>query len=92
MKYDVTYACGHKGTEEVFGTNVNGERDKRIAWIEENRTCYDCYQKEQNKDSKEVKMLYSEYKKNYPDCKTKNGTYDKKEKTIIVYVPEEREE
>lgn len=91
-KYDVTYACGHEGTEDITGTNVNGEREKKVKWIEENRVCYDCYIKEQMKDYEEVEMHYGEYKENYSHCKTKKGSYDKSDKTIIVYVPKAKEQ
>jgi len=32
-----------------------------------------------------VRMLYSEYKNNYASCKTVNGSYDAKTKTIEVH-------
>lgn len=35
----------------------------------------------------ETEMKYSEYKANYSGCKTKKDSYDKENKTIIVYVP-----
>lgn len=91
-KYDVTYACGHEGVEDITGTNVNGEREKQVKWIEENRVCYDCYMAEQMADYDEVEMHYGEYKENYSDCKTKKGSYDKSDKTIIVYVPKAKEQ
>lgn len=37
-----------------------------------------------------VRMQYSAYKKHYADCKTEYGTYDSRNKTIIVLVPEGR--
>ena len=91
-KYDVTYACGHEGVEDITGTNVNGEREKKVKWIEENRVCYDCYIAEQMADYDEVEMHYGEYKENYPNCKTKKGSYNKSDKTIIVYVPKTKQE
>ena len=36
-------------------------------------------------------MSYREYKENYADRKTKSGSYDKEEKTIVVYVPKKEE-
>ena len=49
---------------------------------------------ENAENCEEVVMSYREYKENYADCKTKAGSYDKTEKTIVVYVPkkEEKEE
>ena len=32
-------------------------------------------------------MLYREYKEKYCDCRTKENSYNKETKTIIVYVP-----
>ena len=46
---------------------------------------------EKAKNSEEVEMKYSEYKENYADCKTKSGSYDKEEKTIVVYIPKQDE-
>ena len=84
MKVWIKRACGHEEQIEVFGKV--SEREYRIK-SEEKKTCRDCYQAEQNKDCDEVEMTYAEYKNNYADCKTKYGSYDKKNKTIIVYVP-----
>lgn len=39
---------------------------------------------------KEVKMLYSKYKKTYSQYQTVKGTYDTKDKTIIVLLPENK--
>ena len=33
-------------------------------------------------------MLYREYKEKYARCKTKAGSWNPVEKTIVVYVPE----
>ena len=32
-------------------------------------------------------MFYGDYKRNYPECKTKANSYNRETKTIIVYVP-----
>ncbi len=42
MKYEITRTCGHIETIEVFGTNVHGERDRKVAY-EESRCCRECY-------------------------------------------------
>lgn len=34
-------------------------------------------------------MSYKDYKTDYPNCKTKAGSYDGEKKTIVVFVPEE---
>lgn len=36
----------------------------------------------------ETEMKYSEYKTNYSGCRTKKDSYDKTNKTIVVYVPQ----
>lgn len=50
-KYDVTYSCGHTGTIELYGPGA--ERERKIAWIERNQTCSDCYRgaKQANPDA-----------------------------------------
>lgn len=35
-------------------------------------------------------MRYSEYKEQYGDCNIKEGSYDGKNKTVVVYVPVDR--
>ena len=88
MKYDVTYKqCGHTAIVELFGKSE--ERRRRIAWMEENFLCPDCYEEMQKKMLKEcepVRMRYYDYKKDYSNCKTVPGSYDRIHKTIIVYV------
>lgn len=84
MKVWVKRSCGHEEQIEVFGKV--SDREYKIK-CEEKKTCRECYQAEQYKDCDEVEMTYSEYKRNYADCKTKSGSYDKKNKTIIVYIP-----
>lgn len=94
MKYDVKFSCGHTHTVELFGKAE--DREKKIAFYEEYYVCPECYKKQKEEENKigcmEVEMSYREYKENYSECKTKADSYDKKEKTIIVYVPEETEE
>ncbi|MEG2086118.1 MAG: hypothetical protein RR054_04410 [Clostridia bacterium] len=46
MKYNITYACGHTSTVEIFGTNAHGERDNQKEWYK-TRLCPDCYKIEQ---------------------------------------------
>lgn len=84
MKVWIKRACGHEEQVEVFGKV--SEREYKIK-REEKKTCRECYLADQNKDCDEVEMTYAEYKNSYADCKTKSGSYDKKNKTIIVYVP-----
>lgn len=40
-KYEITRSCGHPETVEVFGTNVHGERDRKLAWLA-SKPCAEC--------------------------------------------------
>lgn len=88
MKYDVTHACGHNNTVELYGPNK--ERERKIKWME-NTVCSACYRAEQEEDAAKtcdaVEMPYRQYKQDYADCRAKTGSYNKDSKTIIVYVP-----
>lgn len=80
-QYTVTRACGHEEVVNLYGPNA--QREAKIKWLE-STVCANCYNAE---GCDEVEMLYREYKENYADCKTKQGSYDRENKTIIVYVP-----
>lgn len=89
MKYDITYSCGHTGTVELFGPGK--DRERKLWWYSNKCDCPTCY--EAQKAAKmaadnyvEREMHYGDYKRNYSDCKTKNGSYNPKTKTIIVYI------
>jgi hypothetical protein len=84
-KYNVTFSCGHTETKELFGSER--ERRAKIEYWEKSGKCTECYEKEKYADCDEIKMSYAEYKRNYANCKTKAGSYDNKNKTIVVYVP-----
>lgn len=90
MKYDVKFACGHTDTVELFGKAA--DRERKIAFYEKNCLCPDCYKDMKEEEKKmnciEVEMSYKEYKESYPECTTKVGSYDAKDKTIVVYIPE----
>lgn len=93
MKYDVTFSCGHTETVEIYGKTE--DREKKIAYYGKSGICRKCYEKMMNEKNsencEEVRMSYREYKENYADRKTKSGSYDKEEKTIVVYVPKKEE-
>ena len=55
-KYDVTYSCGHTGTVDLFGKNT--ERERKIAWMERECLCPDCYKAAKRKEEKERGLLY----------------------------------
>lgn len=48
-KYDVTYACGHTETVELFGKT--SERERKIEWMEGNCLCPTCYKEKQQKEA-----------------------------------------
>lgn len=41
---------------------------------------------------KEIRMTYKEYKENYCHCYTKPNSYDKNDKTIVVFAPKNTED
>lgn len=85
MKYQITASCGHTVTVDIYGTA--SERERKAAWYAKNYICDECRDAENAKGCEEVAMSYAEYKTSYSDCKTKKDSYDKKTKTIVVYVP-----
>lgn len=88
--YEVLCSCGHKATIQLNGPEVS--RYHKIKWYETQGLCPDCFNKAYpyiaQGNYKEVRMHYAKYKADYPDCKTKQGTYDTADKTVIVYVPD----
>lgn len=93
-KYDVTFSCGHTEEKQIYGKAE--ERKRKIKYFQKSCVCSECYKKqmeeENAKDCEEVEMSYREYKENYSECKTKRDSYNKEEKTIVVYVPKKKEE
>lgn len=91
MKYDVTFSCGHTQTVQLFGKSA--DRTRKIDFFEKRGVCSNCFKEqkeiENSIDCKEVEMSYKDYKTDYPNCKTKAGSYDGEKKTIVVFVPEE---
>ena len=89
MKYTVKFSCGHEEEMQIYGKAK--AKEKKIKYLSESGICSKCYKEMMNEKNsencEEVRMSYREYKENYADCKTKSGSYDKEEKTIIVYVP-----
>ncbi len=88
-KYEVKFSCGHTHTVELFGKM--SERERKIKYLEEHGICPECREREKAVDCEEVEMHYSIYKKDYSDCKTKSGSYNAKTKTIVVYVPKNKD-
>lgn len=88
-KYDVNFSCGHTERKELFGPTW--KREKQIKYWEQYGVCTDCWHEQKNIENsigcKEIEMHYGEYKRNYPNCKTKQGSYNGTTKTIVVYVP-----
>lgn len=86
MKTTVERTCGHSETVEVFGSR---EQRERKIWAYEQHECTECKLKKETANCEAIEMHYSEYKENYASCKT--GEYNKKTKTIIVYVQKKEE-
>ena len=42
-KYNITFSCGHTATISLFGKE--SDRQRKIAWYEENGICPECYKK-----------------------------------------------
>ena len=93
-KYDVKFACGHTQTMELFG--VVNDRYAMIEWYEKNGLCAECYADMKKQDLLAkcdlVEMPYSTYKNEYANCKSERGSYRADKKTIMVYVPKNKEE
>jgi hypothetical protein len=53
MKYDITFACGHEGTIELFGTNAN--REYWLSVYEKERICPECYKHKQVEEVNQFK-------------------------------------
>lgn len=51
MHYDITYCCGHKGQVSLYGKHV--DRERKIAWMEANKLCPDCWKIECEKRNRE---------------------------------------
>ena len=93
MKYSVIFSCGHAEEVQIYGKAE--ERERKIKYFGKSGLCPECYKKKMNEEKsencEEVRMSSREYKENYADCKTKSGSYDKEEKTIVVYIPKQEE-
>lgn len=82
--------CGETFTK-VKICNSRREANEWERWAESNCTlCPECYSKAKEAEyaaTHSIKeMHYSEYKRNYSNCKTVAGSYNSKTKTIKVYV------
>lgn len=40
-KYEITYACGHTETVQLYGKHA--DRERYIEWASKNRVCSECY-------------------------------------------------
>ena len=91
-KYYVKFSCGHSDTVELLGKSK--ERQRKIKYFEEHGVCKECYTKQKEIEKtigrREVKMSYKIYKEKYADCPIKSGSYDGFEKTIVVYVSDNK--
>ena len=92
-KYNVVFKCGHEEEVNLFGKYK--DREKRIEWYEKECECSKCrtvtYRKKMAETHNEVIMSYREYKENYADCKTLRDSYDNVTRTVLVFVPKEKD-
>lgn len=51
--YEITYACGHKGTIKLTGKH----QEDRLPWYERNALCPDCWREEQRKKEKQMGLI-----------------------------------
>lgn len=91
MKYTITFSCGHDGELDLSGNE--SERERKIAWYENQGLCPECYKAKKEEERKntciEVEMAYSEYKNNWSHCFKKPNSYNADKKTVVVFVPKE---
>ena len=94
MKYSVLMSCGHEQVMDITGKPA--QRENSIEYYGKYGICQKCYETQKNKENsigcQEVEMLYKDYMDNFFPCKTKHGSYNRREKTIVVYVPRENSE
>ena len=90
-----TATCRCKECGEVFTkTKICYNRQQANEWEQWTEShctiCPACYAKAKEAEyaaTHSIKeMRYSEYKVNYPDCRTVPGSYNSETKTIMVYI------
>lgn len=60
-KHEIKHTCGHTKTHQIYGTNVNGERDRKVEWLS-SRLCKDCYADTKAKEIKENSVRFPNMK------------------------------
>lgn len=65
-KYDITHSCGHKQTHNIVGTNVNGERDRKQAWLAD-QPCTQCWRQAQAEQRAQKSAAAAEDNKGLPE-------------------------
>ena len=93
MREKITFSCGHEGYVTLRGTEW--QQKGKLRYYEEQGLCRRCYNKKVNDAVSEgcrpVRMPYWKFKEDYPGREVKLGSYRKKDKSIIVYLPLEEE-
>lgn len=57
-KYTINYACGHGSYEEQL-VGPTKDRERRIAWLESNKVCKDCWiRQEKERDTRAERVAY----------------------------------
>lgn len=81
----IVHKCGHSSEVQLTGTKKYRERTK--YWLKQ-KVCPVCRNEESEKKGYPlVEIPYGEYKRNFKNCDTKVGSYNKETGTIKVYVP-----
>lgn len=85
----IKYSCGHIQNTVLRGNSE--EKESRVKYLEECGICAECRREQEDARAVEncavQEMPYSQYKKDYEWCRTKNNSYNPDTKTITVYVP-----
>lgn len=90
IRQEILCSCGHKAIIPLNGSDV--ACFNKAKWYESKGLCPDCFNQKYpyiaEGHFKEVCMHYRKFKEEFSDCKTKYGSYDDADKTIVVYVPD----
>ena len=89
-KYEITYRCGHEGTVELVGKEV--DRQRKLHWLRTSCDCVRCQRAKEEADKSNdnyirVTVLYKDYKNKYENCSTVSSSYNKDTKSIDILVP-----
>lgn len=64
-KYTVNHSCGHTEEHNIVGTNVHGERDRKIEWLQ-SQVCSECYKAQKATERAEAAAAAAKQNANMP--------------------------